>query len=228
MKLLVFSDLHNSDAGLEFITDNIAKHKPDLMLFCGDLTTFGPRSFAQKAIKEINVRTLAVPGNCDPPAIHEVYDEGSFTNIHGKSIETEGFTFVGWGGSNPGVNTPFEHSEDDIFAGLEPVIAEPSSESTKPVILVSHCPPHGLLDTIPTGAHVGCTSVADIIDTYRPALTVCGHIHEAQGIYIDPQRKLQITNVGPSKLSCGAVIELGRPEEVLADPIGNVKIELLK
>ena len=227
MKLFVFSDLHRSEMGLEKIVSAIKDHDPDLVICCGDITTFGPRSFAMHAVSSLDRRTLAVPGNCDPQDLHDVFNEGDFTNIDGRSMEMSGFNFIGWGGANPGVNTPYERSEDDIRTGLGKIFENCPDAETMPVILVSHCPPYGFQDTIPDGTHVGCTSVADMIDRYRPPLTLCGHIHEARGFHTDTERKLHIVNVGPSRDGYCAIIELVSPGGVIADPINNIKIHLI-
>jgi Icc-related predicted phosphoesterase len=227
MKLLVFSDLHRSETGLDKIVEKIAEHNADLVVCCGDITTFGPRSFAEEVVGAIGQMTLAVPGNCDPPEIHDVFDEGKFRNIHGRSAEIAGLSFIGWGGSNPGINTPFENPEPTIKEGLDTAFSELESNTARPTILVSHCPPYGFQDTIPDGSSVGCTSVAEIVENHRPVLTLCGHIHEARGHYTDANRKLHIVNVGPSKDGYYAVIELCSPEDLLSDPISGIKIQLM-
>ena len=227
MKILAVSDLHNSDAGLEFILELIGNHKPELLLFCGDVTTFGPKSFARKAIMSFPVKTFGVPGNCDPLNVHQVYNEGNSKNLHGISVEHNGFQFIGWGGSNKSLNTPFENLESYIFDNLVPLFEKASENTKSPIIFVSHCPPHGFLDVVPGGQHVGCTSIAEIIDKYRPPLTVCGHIHEARGIFSDVERNLVIVNAGPSKLHNAALLDLETPEKVSNNPLDNIKIELL-
>ncbi|UCH89461.1 MAG: metallophosphoesterase [Thermoplasmata archaeon] len=227
MKILAVSDIHNSEPGLEFILERLKKYRPDLLLICGDITTFGPKAFGLKVIEQIDVQAFGVPGNCDPPNLHDIYDKGTSINLHGKSIEHEGFRFVGWGGSNKSLNTPFENPESNILESLEPVLKKATKTDTEPVILLSHCPPHGYLDVVPSGQHVGCTSIAELVDKYRPVLTVCGHIHEAKGIVIDTERNLIIVNTGPAKLHSGAKIELGEPEKVKYEPLEYIKVELI-
>lgn len=56
-----------------------------------------------------------------------------------------------------------------------------------PTIVLSHCPPHGILD----GAgrrdpkrHIGSPGLTDYIQRVTPSLVVCGHVHEARGTSI--------------------------------------------
>ena len=45
-------------------------------------------------------------------------------------------------------------------------------------ILVVHSPPHGALDG---EKHVGSLAIREAVETRRPPLVVCGHIHECWG-----------------------------------------------
>lgn len=51
-------------------------------------------------------------------------------------------------------------------------------------ILVSHGPPTGFGDSVSHAGHVGCDALRDIIKLRKPALTLCGHIHEGFGHYL--------------------------------------------
>jgi predicted phosphodiesterase len=48
-------------------------------------------------------------------------------------------------------------------------------------VLVTHGPPHGLLDLTAHGERVGCEDLTRALDRIRPRLHVFGHIHEAYG-----------------------------------------------
>ncbi|HEY9844218.1 MAG TPA: hypothetical protein V6D23_27355, partial [Candidatus Obscuribacterales bacterium] len=53
---------------------------------------------------------------------------------------------------------------------------------TQTDILLVHTPPHGLLDVVWPGRHVGCEALsAELEQRLHPRLLVCGHIHEAAG-----------------------------------------------
>jgi Icc-related predicted phosphoesterase len=88
----------------------------------------------------------------------------------------DGVSFFGLGGAAP--VTPFgswsyDFSEDQARALLAGCPAGG--------VLVSHSPPHGLLDTDSSGRHLGSLAVRESIDQQQPVLVVCGHIHGSAG-----------------------------------------------
>jgi len=175
MRILVATDIHASRTAAKMIRDRIAEHRPDVFIAAGDLTNFGPVSFARELLAGLPVPVLAVPGNCDPRGIVPVIEELG-VNLHGKKANMMGRTFVGIGGSNPTpFGTPFELTEDEILAAVRPLM-EPGA------VLVSHPPPKGYVDVVGSGAHVGSTSIRAIVEEFEPPLVVCGHIHEARGV----------------------------------------------
>jgi Icc-related predicted phosphoesterase len=48
-------------------------------------------------------------------------------------------------------------------------------------ILITHGPPHDVLDQTVHGDRVGCTDLLDAVKRIKPKLHVFGHIHEAHG-----------------------------------------------
>lgn len=48
-------------------------------------------------------------------------------------------------------------------------------------VLITHAPPHGILDECYDGALVGCEELRKALDRVRPRVHVFGHIHEAYG-----------------------------------------------
>jgi len=54
-------------------------------------------------------------------------------------------------------------------------------------ILVTHGPPHGILDRTMRGKDVGCRDLREAIERVRPRVHVFGHIHEGYGRYDDGQ-----------------------------------------
>ena len=48
-------------------------------------------------------------------------------------------------------------------------------------VLVTHGPPHGVLDHVGRGEDVGCEELLEAVRRVRPRLHVFGHIHEGYG-----------------------------------------------
>lgn len=199
------TDLHGARSALDAIPAAIREHGPDLFLACGDITHFGrPPSYAEDLLSRIPVKTLAVPGNCDPPGLLDVLDRLG-VNLHMKRAKVGDQTIVGLGGANPTpFRTPFEIEEDAIWRGLDGIM-EPRA------VLASHPPPYGHLDTVPGAGHVGSRSVARIVEKYRPRAVLCGHVHEAAGIV---EGEVTIINPGPAMEGHMALVDIG--ERVVA------------
>jgi Icc-related predicted phosphoesterase len=51
-------------------------------------------------------------------------------------------------------------------------------------VLITHGPPHGILDIVPDGEHVGCVDLLERIREIRPKLCVFGHIHASHGMIV--------------------------------------------
>jgi predicted phosphohydrolase len=49
-------------------------------------------------------------------------------------------------------------------------------------VLITHSPPHGVLDRVWDGQHVGCEELVAALARVRPRVHVFGHIHEAYGV----------------------------------------------
>ena len=200
MRILLAADIHGSPRAATVIQKNVAKISPDVFIACGDITDFGPVSFAEELLGNMPVKTFAVPGNCDPREIMKKLDEMG-VNLHGKKERFNGLTFVGLGGSNPTpFRTPFEISEEEISRILE-IAMEPRA------VLVSHPPPFGFCDVTRNGLHVGSRAVKAIMDKYQPKLVLTGHIHEARGIFKGPTT---VVNPGPASRGNLAIIDVNR------------------
>lgn len=48
-------------------------------------------------------------------------------------------------------------------------------------VLITHGPPHGILDQVQEGEHVGCEALLERVTAVAPAYHVFGHIHEGYG-----------------------------------------------
>ena len=198
MRILLATDLHGSAHAANSIEQKVEELSPDLFVACGDITHFGDSSFDLNFLREIPVKTFAVLGNCDPPELVERLEEMG-VNIHGKKVEFGGQKFVGLGGSNPTpFDTLFEIPEEEIARILEPLM-EPG------VILVSHPPPFGFLDSTWQGEHVGSHALLDIVNRFQPRLVLTGHIHESRGIVEGP---VTVVNPGPASRGNLALIEI--------------------
>ena len=208
VRLYAVADIHGSERAAQMIREGLAKHTPDVFVAAGDITHFGPVSYAEELFRGLAVPTLAVPGNCDPRELVTTLDRLA-VNLHGRKTVIGGRAFVGIGGANPTpFGTPFELTEREIEETLRKVM-EPGA------ILVSHPPPNGFVDVVRSGAHAGSTAVRAIVEEFEPPLVLCGHIHESRGIA--RHGPTTIVNVGAAREGHSAFVEID----------GDVRVQLL-
>jgi Icc-related predicted phosphoesterase len=73
-------------------------------------------------------------------------------------------------------------------------------------VLVSHVPPYGFQDKVFLGMHSGSKILRELVDTYKPRLVLCGHIHEDPGV--TKYNDTFIVNCSMGKRGAGACISL--------------------
>ena len=74
--------------------------------------------------------------------------------------------------------------------------AERLEDCPEGAVLVVHSPPKGHCDQSGAGDHLGSTAILDAIESKRPPLAVCGHIHESWGEE-DEVGSTNVINPGP-------------------------------
>ncbi len=188
-------DIHGNIKPVDKIGDVISS--ADLIIIAGDLTQFGGEKDAEEvigAVEKYNTSILAVTGNCDKKEVDGYLDSRNM-NIHGRSVNIDGLSFMGAGGSLPCPSpTPNVYTEEDYVEIFEESVE--GSDDGLPAILVSHQPPYGTLnDRISNGTHVGSRTVREFIERHKPLVCFTGHIHEAPGI--DTLGSTKVVNPGP-------------------------------
>ncbi|MGN0893337.1 MAG: metallophosphoesterase family protein [Oligosphaeraceae bacterium] len=193
MRILYFSDIHLHFQPLELLPD------ADLVLIGGDFTNFGTPQEFREAIRLVEARFphfLAVAGNLDPAEADIILEETGH-GLPARPLSRNGLAMMGISGSNlcPKA-TPFQWEDgamEERLAKLPPLSLD---------ILVTHAPPlDSGADVIPNGLHVGSRAIAYLASQAKPRLHLCGHIHEAAGIFPSPNTTL---------VNCGAFGEEGR------------------
>lgn len=200
MQILVVSDIHGKESGLTTIIENIRRYQPDMVAICGDITNFGsPHNWVERVINSIPIKTLVVPGNCDPRSLPDDVAKTGAINLHNRKFKYEGCTFVGFGGSQPTLFGPmFITPEDEIYSSLD-ALMEPRA------ILVVHVPPLGHLDKV-GGVHAGSEGMRRILEKWHPRLVLSGHVHECRGIETNPETVF--VNPGPAHRGYAAIVNV--------------------
>lgn len=178
MKILFITDLHGH-------FDALAKlPAADMLLVGGDFTNFGsPEEFqaAMRLVEACFPNFLSVAGNLDPgeEADHILAGAG---HLIGTAVQiVNGLRMMGVSGSHVCPRpTPYEWDDEARCAALA------SLPLSRVDILVTHAPPYGFgADVIPNGMHVGSKYVKRLAELTSPIVHLCGHIHEASGVFAE-------------------------------------------
>jgi len=207
IRLLALTDIHADEEAIGKVRARIAAGKYDAVLLLGDITDRGPVSFAEDfldMLEEAGTKVFALFGNMDPEGVAGLLEERG-VGLHGRKVKLErGFSLAGFGGSPPTpFGTPTEFSEEEIAAGLKGLKIDPET------ILATHFPPFGIggLDSA-RGMPVGSKALRKVIEEKKPALNLCGHIHEHEGeARIGATR---VVKVGPAMSGRAAELEVGK------------------
>ena len=177
MKLLLFSDLHCDAAAARRLVERAAA--ADVLVGAGDFASVRRGiNVCIDVLRVVDKPAVLVPGN------NETLDELQTACrtwpralvLHGSGAKVDGVQFFGLGGGVP--VTPFGSWSFDF---TEQQAAELLADCPAGCVLVSHSPPKGAVDASSSGRSLGSTAVLDAITRMRPALVVCGHIHESGG-----------------------------------------------
>jgi len=199
LKVFVASDFHGNAKAFHEAASKVEGSNADIIVLCGDITHFGSVQEAKTLLSplvKLQLPTLFVPGNCDPPSLIELDIDGAHC-IHGTCEIYEDMAFIGVGGGliSP-FQTVFEMTEKQIMDVLTQGFKK--AQKRRWMVLVSHNPPKNTkLDMLYADGHVGSVSVRQFIEERKPSIVFCGHIHEARGV--DQIGDTVLVNPGPAR-----------------------------
>jgi Icc-related predicted phosphoesterase len=180
MRLLFMTDIHSATKEASLLAAKAEQLGADLILIGGDFSNSGSLKIAEEIISLFgSAKLFAVPGNMDSPEIADFLRERG-VSIHRDKQRFMGYTFIGLGGGKP-VNTYYRLniSEPEAEKQLKRLSEGEEPEKT---IIVSHTPPYGTpLSLTYSGTDLGLRALAAFTERFRPALVLCGHVHEAHG-----------------------------------------------
>jgi uncharacterized protein len=172
MKLLAFTDLHESQELLARLKLAVVREKVDIVVCAGDFTVFGHAM--EKMLTELNsmgAPVVLIHGN------HEDEEEveallPKFKNLHWahqRVVDLQDIRFMGFGGGG------FSRREPE----LEEFEKQHVTQFNDRTIFICHAPPMGTtLDEVTDEWHVGNESLSMLIRRRKPLVVIAGHIHE--------------------------------------------------
>lgn len=197
MRVLAFGDLHGSLKAYRELQAKVKKHKPDVLFCLGDFTIFDSGiAVLLRKLNDLGKPMLVIHGNHEDEKLVErlCEQQPNLLYVHGKVVELGEFKIIAHGGG--GFYGSGKASRD---SGFEQLVRSTKKDILGKIILLTHAPPRGTrLDMSAwLHQHVGCSSYTDFIKKYKPALALCGHMHENFGLK-DKIGKTLIVNPGPA------------------------------
>lgn len=200
MKILASGDIHGDTRLAERLAKKAEEEKVDLVVLCGDLTNFeADTSNLIGPFVKRNQKVVLIPGNHETIATADfLAQQYGATNLHGYSIKSQNIGLFGCGGANIGLNQLTEKEIYDLLKKGNDYIKDMEKK-----IMVTHVHPSGTTMEKFTQFFPGSSGIRKAIDTFKPDILLCSHVHEAEGIE-EKVGKTKVVNVGKE----GKIIEL--------------------
>lgn len=187
MRIVVISDTHGRHRELGNLSGDVLVHAGDIeMLFERDMGRFYLDDIDDWFAEQHFDRIFCIGGNHDFALERRVVDgHQPFRNatwLHERAETFAGVTFYGASWVPMLRQLPFYADAESLSAAWSRI---PDSVD----VLVTHTPPHGILDVSGSGKVLGCHGLADRLKMLTPALHCFGHVHNSAG-----HRKISGTN----------------------------------
>ena len=178
MKIFATSDVHGDTRWIEKLAQKADQEKVDLVLLCGDLTLDETMtSNIVGPFRKRNLKVALIPGNHESAATTQFLAEMyKAYNLHGYSIKIGDVGFFGAGHANVG---PHMIDDEELFALLKKG-HDAIKDAQKKVMLTHVHAENSLAEQM--SSFPGSAAVRKAIETFKPDLHLCGHVHECEGI----------------------------------------------
>ena len=181
------------------LVEQIAERlQPDLILYAGDdVRRFeaGPNSWSPLA-QRTPLGLAGVIGNDCTAADVEVFQQPGCHNLHRVPLLLDGLAILGLQGAPRDECQPIGATLYTKRAARTHLDHQIALAGRRKIILVSHCPPHGVLDeAMRFGVdNVGSTVVREFLRQPRVRAVVCGHVH-LHGGRVETIRQCSVVNI---------------------------------
>ncbi len=202
MKILAAGDIHGDLNLAKELAQKAVQNNVDYVIICGDITMADMST--QHLIKpfvENNLKVCIIPGNHESIAttgfLSELY---GIKNLHGYAIAAKDVGIFGAGGATNVGPAPIV-SEEEMFQLLDK--GHEKIKGLQKKIMVTHIHPSESLMGQLSQIVPPSDAVKKAIDSFKPNILLCSHVHEAEGIE-EMIGDTKVINVGKK----GKIIEI--------------------
>ena len=177
-KILAIGDIHGDSRLMKKLAQRAKDENVDVIILAGDIT-FAEQEFKDviKPFTDLKKQVLLIPGNHEGVATTDVLAEiySPTKSIHGYSFIRNNLGIFGAGGADIGIHTI---TDAEIYKLLKK--GNESVKNLEKKILVTHIHPFGTKSEF--SGFKGSKAVRKAIETFKPNIAICAHIHEAAGV----------------------------------------------
>lgn len=190
-KVLAAGDFHGDKLAARKLADLAEKEDVDLVILNGDLVEEDDTTGIIGPFVAKKRKVIILPGNHETIATADFLAElYNVTNLHGYYIKFNDVGLFGCGGANIGLS---QLSEKEIYDTLKKGFEKIKDMPKK--IMITHIHPADTKMELFSKFIKGSTGLKKAIDTFKPDILICGHVHEAEGIE-EIVGKTRVINVG--------------------------------
>lgn len=204
LRLVCISDTHGRHGELDLPPGDVLVHAGD---FCSRGTLDEARAFTEWLRDQAFAHKVVVAGNhdrlfeSDPDLARSLVRDAHY--LQDSGAEVAGLRF--WG-------SPWQPEYGGWAFNLplgEPLADRWNQIPRETQVLVTHCPPKGVLDRIHSGLSIGCPDLQHALERVQPGLHVFGHVHEQAGVALGEGR------LSVNAANCNLHYRLGQPPIVV-------------
>jgi Icc-related predicted phosphoesterase len=206
MRLYAAADLHGKRRHFDIVKEGLRQSGADAVVLAGDILNYGRGRPLLPILERLSRPVFVVRGNSDPSYLDRW--AAASRNVHAlhlNAVPFNGIELVGISGTLP---IPF-HSR----AGWREAegLKRLSGLTHSGAILVAHPPPYGCCDQVLGHFSAGSRGLARLVRESKPAVMLCGHIHEAAGTAFCHNTLVVNCALGSDRRGAVVVLEKGRP-----------------
>lgn len=177
MKILAFADIHGDKKRAKEHAEKARRENVDLVVICGDISK-DEDDITQLLGVFQGMKVLFIPGNHDGFTSSDFWTQMyGFKNLHGYGEVVGDVGFFGCGFANVGLTAL---TDNEMFELLKKGFY--TVRNAKKKVMLTHNHPSGtLMEKFSQFVH-GSAGVKKALDTFKPELAFCSHIHEAEGV----------------------------------------------
>ena len=191
LRILAAGDFHADTKVAKNLAELAEKENVDLVILNGDIVEEDKTEGIIGPFLAKNKKVLIVPGNHETIATTDFLAElYGITNLHSYAVKYKDVGLFGCGGADVGLT---QLTDDEIFETLRKSYERVKDMPKK--IMVTHIHPAGTKMEKFSHFVRGSKGLMKALETFKPDILICGHVHEAEGIE-EKIGKTLVMNVG--------------------------------